>query len=149
FLLVVTILGIGLLALTIILALFEPGLEYRIAEPSNCPLDSPEFSRMLAVLTDAQQHSGTAIRVLTDGPCFYEEELAAIRGAQSHIRLEAYIFQKGEIASRCIEALTERARAGVKVRIVLDAIGSFNTWRRDFRELIDADGDVHWYMPFR
>src|SRR4051812_31407703 len=149
FLLVVTILGIGLLALTIILALFEPGLEYRIAEPITCPLDSPDFSRMLAVLSDAQQHSNTAIQVLTDGPCFYEEELAAIRAAKSHVCLEAYIFQKGEIAGRFIEALTDRARAGVKVRIVLDAVGSFNTWKSDFRELIEAGGEVHWYMPFR
>ena len=87
--------------------------------------------------------------MLTNGDVFYEAELAAIRAATSHICLEAYIFQKGEIASRFIEALTERARAGVKVRIVLDAIGSFNTWRRDFRELIAAGGEVCWYMPFR
>jgi cardiolipin synthase len=149
FLLVVTILGIGLLALTIILALFEPGLEYRIAERVDCPLDSPGFSRMLAVLSDAQEHSRTAVKVLTDGPCFYEAELEAIRAAESHICLEAYIFQRGEIAGRFIEALTERAKAGVKVRIVLDAVGSFNTWKRHFREMIEAGGEVYWYMPFR
>src|SRR5512132_4265262 len=149
FLLVITIAGIGLLVLTVILALFEPGLEYRLAEPVASPLDSPEFSRMLAVLTDAQDHSRTAIQVLTNGDCFYEAELDAIGAAESHICLEAYIFQKGEIATRFIQALTERARAGVKVRIVLAAIGSFNTWRRTFRELIEAGGEVHWYMPFR
>jgi cardiolipin synthase len=149
FFLVVTILGIGLLALSIILALFEPGLEYRIAEPTKCPLDSAEFSRMLAVLSDAQEHSNTKIEVLTNGDVFYEAELAAISEAQSHICLEAYIFQKGEVATRFIEALAERARAGVKVRLIFDAVGSFNTWRRDFRELIEAGGEVHWYMPFR
>ncbi len=149
FLLVITIMGIGLLALSVILALFEPAPEYRISEPPGCALDSPEFSRMLAVLTDAQEHSDTAIEVLPNGECFYEAELSAIRAAQSHICLEAYILQKGEIASRFIEALTERARAGVKVRIVLDAVGSFNTWRRNFRDLLAAGGEVHWYMPFR
>lgn len=148
-LLMITIAGIGLLALSLILALFDPGLEYRIAEPTACPLDSPAFTRMLAVLSDAQQHANTSVAVLTNGERFYEEELAAIGGARSHICLEAYIFQKGEIASRFIEALTGRARAGVKVRIVLDALGSFNTWRRTFRDLIAAGGEVHWYMPFR
>lgn len=148
-LLIITILGIGLLALSVILALFEPAPEYRITEPSHCPLDSPEFSRMLAVLTDAQEHPNTDIEVLTNGEVFYEAELAAIRAARSHLCLEAYIFQKGEVATRFIETLTERARAGVKVRIILDAIGSFNTWKRDFRELIEAGGEVHWYMPFR
>ena len=149
FLLVITILGIGLLGLTIVLALFEPGPEYRIGDRTACALNSKGFSRMLATLSGAQEHPNTSIQVLTNGDQFYEAELEAIRGAQSHICLEAYIFQKGEIANRFIEALTERARAGVKVRIVLDAIGSFNTWRRDFRGLIGAGGEVHWYMPFR
>jgi cardiolipin synthase len=149
FLLVITIMGIGLLALSIILALFEPSPEYRIGEPVDCPLDSKEFSRMLAVLSDAQEHAGTRIEVLTNGEVFYDAELAAIRTARSHICLEAYIFQKGKVARRFIQALTERARAGVKVRIVLDGVGSFNTWERDFREMCEAGGEIHWYMPFR
>ena len=149
FLFVITIMGVGLLALSVILALFEPGLEYRISEPVSCPLDSPEFARMLAVLSDAQEHTDTSVEVLANGETFYEAELKAIREARSHVCLEAYIFQKGAVASRFIDALTERARAGVKVRMILDAVGSFNTWRRDFRELIEAGGEVHWYMPFR
>lgn len=149
FLLVITITGIALQALLLILALFEPGLEYRIAEPPSCPLDSDDFTRMLAVLAEAEPHSGTRVEVLTNGDQFYEAELAAISAAKSHVCLEAYIFQKGEIAGHFIRALTERAHAGVKVRIVLDAVGSFNTWRHTFRELIAAGGEVHWYMPFR
>jgi len=149
FLLVITISGIALQVLLLILALFEPGLEYRIAEPPSCPLHSDDFTRMLAVLAEAEPHTGTSVEVLTNGDQFYEAELAAIGAAKSHVCLEAYIFQKGEIATRFIQALTERARAGVKVRIVLDAVGSFNTWRHTFRELIAAGGEVHWYMPFR
>ncbi len=149
FLLVITITGIAIQVLIIVLALFEPGLEYRIAEPPSCPLDSEEFTRMLAVLAEAEPHSDTAIQVLTNGDQFYEAELEAIGKARSHVCLEAYIFQKGEIATRFIQALTERARAGVKVRMVLDAVGSLNTWRHTFRELIAAGGEVHWYMPFR
>jgi cardiolipin synthase len=149
FLLIVTITGIALQVLIVVLALFEPGLAYRICEPPACPIDSPEFARMLAMLSNAEPHSVAAIRVLTNGDEFYTAELEAIRSARHHVNLEAYIFQKGEIASRFIEALTDRARAGVKVRIVLDAVGSFNTWRHTFRELLAAGGEVHWYMPFR
>jgi cardiolipin synthase A/B len=147
--LVLAITGIAIQALILILAFFEPGLEYRICEPPPTPIDSDEFSRTLAVLADADPHSDTAVEVLTNGDQFYEAELEAIQSARSHVCLEAYIFQKGEIATRFIKAMTERARAGVKVRIVLDAIGSFNTWRHTFRELIAAGGEVHWYMPFR
>ena len=149
FFLTLAITGIALQLLILILALFKPGLEYRIEDPPELPLDSPEFARVVGVLSDAETHRDTRVEVLTNGDAFYEAELAAIAGACSHICLEAYIFQKGEIASRFIAALTERARAGVRVRLVLDAIGSFNTWRSTFRELIDAGGQVHWYMPFR
>jgi cardiolipin synthase len=149
FFLIITITGIALEGLILVLALFEPGLEYRISEPPSCPLDSDEFTRMLAVLSEAEPYSNTAVEVLTNGDQFYEAELEAIAAARSHVCLEAYIFQKGEIATRFIQALVERARAGVKVRIVLDAVGSFNTWRRDFREVLDAGGEVYWYMPLR
>ncbi len=63
--------------------------------------------------------------------------------------LEAYIFQKGEVATKFLDALTERARAGVKVRLVLDAVGCLCTRWSLFRDLIAAGGEVRWYMPFR
>ncbi len=147
--LVLAITGIALQALLLVLALFEPSLPYRIGEEPDVPLDSDDFLRILGVLCDAQVHGDTHVEVLTDGGEFYEAELAAIRSARRNINVEAYIFQKGEIASRFIEALAERARAGVRVSIVLDAIGSFNTWRRTFRKLLDAGGRVEWYVPFR
>jgi len=100
-------------------------------------------------VSDAHLYHDAVLHVLTNGDEFYEAELEAIAAARSHICLEAYIFQKGEIASRYIAALTERARNGVEVRLVLDAVGSFNTWRSTFRELIEAGGKVCWYMPFR
>jgi cardiolipin synthase A/B len=149
YLLVFAIGGIAVSLLTFLIAFFHPGLEYRTGTPDLPPLQSPEFARLVALLSDSEIHPDTAIEVLTNGECFYEAELAAIRGAQSHIALEAYIFQKGEIASRFIDALTERARAGVEVRLVLDAIGSLNTWPSTFRDLIDAGGQICWYNTCR
>jgi cardiolipin synthase len=149
FFLVLAISGILIQLLLLLLALFGPGLPYRIHEPPRAPLDSEDFARLLGGLSDSAPHCDTSVQVLTNGDVFYEAELDAIRAATSHVCLEAYIFQKGEIGGRFIEALTERARAGVEVRVVLDAVGSFNTWKHTFRELIDAGGQVRWYMPFR
>lgn len=141
--------GIALQILLVVLALFEPSLPYRIEQPPGPDLNSEEFARILATLADSEPHRDTQVDVLTNGDAFYEEELKAIAAARSHICIEAYIFQKSEIGSRFIRVLTDRARSGVDVRLVLDAVGSFNTWRRTFRELIDAGGQVRWYMPFR
>lgn len=149
FFLVLAITGIGIQLLLIMIALFEPPLAYRLDQPPDNPVDSPEFARCLGLLADAEPHRDTQVDVLTNGDQFYEAALEAIRLAHSYIGLEAYIFQKGEIASRYINALAERARAGVEVRVVLDAIGSLNTWPGDFRKLTDAGGKVRWYVPFR
>ena len=48
-------------------------------------IDSPEFSRILAALADADPHSDTSIEVLTNGDHFYEAELAAIEGRQPYL----------------------------------------------------------------
>jgi cardiolipin synthase A/B len=148
YLLIFAFAGMAVSLLTFLIAFFHPGLEYRTKITSTPPLDSQEFSRLVALLSDSEAHHGTRVEVLTNGQCFYEAELAEIQHATCHICLEAYIFQRGEIATRFIEALTERARAGVEVRIVLDAIGSLNTSKSMFRELIDAGGQVSWYNAF-
>jgi cardiolipin synthase A/B len=133
----------------LVLALFEPGLRYKIRAMSSLPIDSEDFVRMLGALADAQVHGHNNIEVLTNGEAFYEAELEAIGRARHSVNIEAYIFQKGKIADRFIEALTERAKAGVKVNIVLDAIGSFATWKGYVKPLCDAGGRVEWYHPIK
>ena len=146
---VLAIVGIATILVILILALFEPGLPYCIPDKPDVPTNSKEFARVLAIISDAHLYNDAELDVLTNGNHFYEAELEAIRAARSHICLEAYIFQKGEIAGRYVEALAERARNGVEVRLVIDAVGSFSTTRATFRELTGAGGKVCWYMPFR
>jgi cardiolipin synthase A/B len=146
---IIAIISIAFLALMLFLALFEPGLRYKIYKSPAIPLDSEDFSRVLAALADAQIQRGNRVEVLTNGEVFYEAEIEAIKRARHNINIEAYIFEKGEIASRFLEALTERQRAGVQVNMVIDAIGSVFTWKRYFRELCEAGGRVEWYHPIR
>jgi len=132
----------------LVMALFAPAMRYQVERFEAPPIDSDQFLRTLEALTDAQVNQHSRLVVLTNGEQFYEAELQAIRGATRSVNLEAYIFQRGEVASRFLEALTERARAGVKVNLVLDAIGSFCTSRGYCHNLIDAGGRVEFYHPF-
>ena len=100
-------------------------------------------------LSDAQVHPRTRIEVLTNGEVYYEAELAAIREARHSVNLEAYIFWEGEVTRRFLEALCERARAGVQVNMVLDTVGSFTTSRAYLEPLAAAGGRVGWYHPIR
>jgi cardiolipin synthase len=143
---VIAIIGQGFL---LFLALFEPGLDYKTSTRATCPLDTEDFFRILEALTDSKIHRRNRVEVLTNAEVYYEAELEAIRAARHNINLEAYIFQKGKVTRRFLEALTERARAGVRVNLVLDAIGSFTSWESYFKDLRVAGGRVAWYHPLQ
>jgi cardiolipin synthase A/B len=146
---VLATIAILLQALLLFVAFFDPGLRYRISLHGAESLDSPEFLHSLEAITDAKINHHTGLRVFTNGEHFYEAELQAISAAKTTVNLEAYIFQQGEVARRFTDALTERARAGVKVKVVLDALGSLSTTERYFRQLRAAGGEVEWYNPVR
>jgi cardiolipin synthase A/B len=147
--LVLAIIAIGIQGLILFLAFFGPELPYRIKNVPDAPLESDYFLSLLAVLTDAQVHTNNEVEVLTNGNCFYEAQLAAIHSAEHTIHLEAYIFHRGEIGKRFAEALAERARAGVQVKLIIDYIGSFSMSRHYFRKLTDAGGRLKWYHSLR
>jgi cardiolipin synthase A/B len=147
--LVIAVIAIAFLSFMLFLALFEPGLDYKISLKPTVSLESEEFVYLLEAVTDAKANRHTRVEVLTNGDVYYEAELAAIRAARTSVNLEAYIFQKGEVTKKFVEALTERAKNGVEVRLALDAIGSFASWDSYFAELRAAGGRVAWYHPFR
>ena len=96
------------------------------------------------------------IRVYTEGDRLYGAMLAAIASARQSIELESYIFADDEIGRRFIVALGERSRAGVLVRVHLDAAGSFFWGPRAVQKALTAAGvQVHWFhrwswhMPLR
>jgi len=136
-------------ALVILIALFGPDLRYKISAPTSEAVASSEFAAALEALTDSKLNFSTDLTVLTNGPAFYEAELAAITAAERSVCLEAYIFHKGEIAKRYVDAMTERVRAGVQVNVVLDALGSLRVTKDYFRDFIAAGGRLAWYNPAR
>jgi cardiolipin synthase A/B len=137
------------MALMLFVSLFDPGLRYRISSPRAEQLDSDQFLHMLEAIVDAKVNRHTSLEVLTNGDQFYEAELRAIGGAACTVNVEAYIFQEGEIAKRYLDALTERARAGVKVSLLLDAVGSAGVTGNFVRDFESAGGKLAWYHPVR
>ncbi len=66
----------------------------------------------------------TTLDIFDNGKATYDAIIAAISAARHHIHLEYYIFKDGVVAKRMREALIERARAGVEVRLLLDGLGT-------------------------
>lgn len=145
---VLSLIVVGWQAFLLLMAFFEPPLRYRIESFSAQPINSDDFLKTLEALTDAQVNHRCSLTVLPNGERFYEAQLQAIRNAKRSINLEAYIFQRGQVAERYLDVLEERARSGVKVNLVLDGIGSFSCSRKYCRKLIEAGGRVEFYHPF-
>jgi cardiolipin synthase A/B len=136
-------------AIYILVAIFGPSPRYKIRLPESESVTSKQFLWNLEAITDAKLNRCNRVEVFTNGDQFYEAELQAIRAAKKNINLEAYIFQRGEIAQRYVDALAERAHAGVKVNVVLDAVGSGGTTNAYFAEMTKAGGKIAWYHPLR
>jgi cardiolipin synthase A/B len=131
------------------LALFAPGLPYRIGKEPPENLQSPHFIQTVEALTQSAERDAGKMEVFTNGQNFYEAMLADIRKAKKSINLEAYIVAKGEVAKRLADALAERARSGVEVNVLIDAIGAMSLSKDTFSDLMRANGHVEWYNPIR
>lgn len=139
----------GALFLTwlVLVFLFTPGIGYHVR--ARVPLDSPAFVHTLESMCQAAVHRGNRVEVFTNGEHFYPAMLDTIAAAERSITMECYIFQPGQIATRFIGALGERARRGVTVTLVLDAIGSSAMGRREMAALRDAGVRVEFYQRLR
>lgn len=152
---------LGAIAMLLLTAYFLAGIfgpmpHYEIRDENEIPAnDTPPFLLLLGSLVDAAINRTGRLDVLTNGSAFYPAILAAFRSAQRSINLEAYVFQKSEIARQYVDVLAERARAGVQVNLVLDAFGSLGAPDRFFAPLLQAGGRVvrynrlTWYRLLR
>jgi cardiolipin synthase A/B len=143
---VVCVIALIFFAAFLLSGIFGPTPKYEIANRDQLPSnDSPHFLVLVESMVDAKVNRTGTLEVLKNGPAFYTAELDAIRNARRSVNLEAYIFQKSAIGGQYLEAMTERARCGVSVNVVLDAFGSAGVTRSFFRPLLDAGGKVNWY----
>src|SRR5262249_13611450 len=92
-------------------------------------------------------YRGGTIELLQNGDRFYRAMLDAIQGARDTVNFEVYIFEPDEIGRRFMDALVDRARAGVEVRVLVDAFGSFRLKRPHREELRQAGVKIERFRP--
>ncbi|HJW95162.1 MAG TPA: cardiolipin synthase [Thermoanaerobaculia bacterium] len=107
------------------------------------------FLQTMHALTGAPMTPGNRCEILKNGVQIFPSMLAAIRSARKTINLEFYIYWDGEVGRQFAEALAERARAGVKVKVILDAVGSAAMSRNLIEFLLRNGIDIEWYHPLR
>ena len=112
-------------------------------------VDDPAFLDTVVGLTGAPFVPGNRVTVLENGDAFYPAMLADVRAARHSITIEAYIYWDGEIGLEFAEALAERSRSGVAVKILLDAVGSATIGRRILETLEAGRCQLAWFNPIR
>lgn len=99
--------------------------------------------RLARSLCDAQFFPGNDIRVFTSGQAKMAALEADLRAATQYINLQYYIFTDDNIGRRIADILMEKARQGVKVRVIYDHVGSFRTGNRFWRKMKKAGVECH------
>jgi cardiolipin synthase len=154
----VATLSVLLTALASLLAInLLGGGEKKIEQPIKrlYSTDDPQFERAMGVLLGPPILDGNRYDVLLNGDQIFPSMLEAIRGARKTINFESYIYWSGEVGRQFAEALAERSRAGVRVRLLLDWLGSSKLDDRQIRYMADAGVQVQrfhkptWYQIAR
>ncbi|MBI5623553.1 MAG: cardiolipin synthase ClsB [Elusimicrobia bacterium] len=107
---------------------------------------SPAGSGLLAKNPDLYV-PGNEVRLLEDGEATFQAMLAAIEGARQSVNLETYAFQGGKVGHDFASRLMAKARQGIPVRVILDAVGSLHTSPFFLGRMADAGVQVLDYHP--
>jgi cardiolipin synthase len=139
--------GAVFLVWLVLVFLFTPHINYHLSRRTS--VHAEDFLYTIQSTCQTALHHGNRVDIYTNGPAFYPAMLEAIRSATRSVNMECYIFQPGRIADQFIEALSDRARKGLNVTIVVDAIGSFSLWGRPVRRLREAGCRIESYQRLR
>ncbi len=112
----------------------------------------PETAAIAAVHTmvsagGCEPVGGNTVRLLVSGEEAFNELEVQIRSAKHSIHIMTFILGRDETGRRLVHLLAERARAGVKVRLLLDALGCLFSSRGFVDPLREAGGEVVKFMP--
>ena len=89
------------------------------------------------------------IDIMTDGNAFFPELLKDISAARHHIHIDIYIFEDDALGNLIADALRDKARQGVKVRIVYDDVGCWRVSHCFFESMREEGIEVAPYLPVR
>lgn len=141
----------------LVLALLSGGCATRspLREPlvTDVPVESAVFRQTMGSLIGPAWVEGNTIRTLNNGDEIFPAMLQGIRSAKRSVTFETFIYEDGDVPDVFAAALMERARAGVPVKVILDAVGASKSLGYH-QELRDAGVDLvvyhsPWWLDVR
>lgn len=106
-----------------------------------------QAERAMVRASDAPIVRGNSARILVDGPVAFSAWLDAIASARHWVHLENYILRDDATGRRFRDALIQKAREGVRVRVLYDAVGCWATPKRFWRPFVEGGVEVRAFAP--
>lgn len=114
-----------------------------VAKNSRPPAHLAQRFALASALCGSTYLEGNRVELFDNGTDKFNSLLRDISQAKEYINLQYYILADDHIGMRVIEALMERARAGVKVRVIYDHVGSFKLKRRTLKAMKQAGVEAY------
>ena len=115
----------------------------------NAPPQLDQIVKLVAASTHFPISTASQVELLVGGARTFDSILEAVGQAKSSVHLEYYIFEPDNTGTRLLNALCEKARQGVQVRLLVDALGSKALGRKHYEPLIEAGGEFAFFHPTR
>lgn len=146
------------IAVTVLVTLLAAALAMNFATPEKAlerkiehrhAVSDPQFRREMTVMLGPGIVSGNRITDLQNGQEIFPAMLAAVSAARKTITFETYIYWSGDVGQKMSDALSERARAGVKVSVLIDWAGSVKMEAAMLDQMKTAGVELHRFRPLR
>ena len=144
------------IAITVLVTVLAVVLAMNFATPEktldrkiehHSAVSDPQFRREMSVMLGPGIVPGNRITDLQNGEEIFPAMLAAVSAAQKTITFETYIYWSGEVGQKMADALSERARAGVKVKVLIDWAGSIKMEDAMLEQMETAGVDLYRFRP--
>jgi cardiolipin synthase A/B len=110
----------------------------------ECDVGIESLLPSLAGITLGSQIAGNSVEILQNGK-FWDVLIERIGMAKKSIHYETFLWKEGKLGKRMAKAFAERAKEGVKVRVMLDANGSGGIGKSEVATMEKAGVDVHFF----
>ncbi len=119
----------------------------RLAVPLADGVRDPGFADLLEKIDDSPIHPSNRVKIYTNGDEAFGAMREALQAARDEILLESYILSDDAVGRRFLESLAAAVQRGVAVKVLADAVGSFDTRREFWREMGDHGIEVRLFHP--
>jgi len=144
--------GIAIVVLAlgaVVFVTFTSEKEIRLPVRSSYAVEDAQFQRSMSTLLGPALVPGNRVDTLLDGDQIFPAMLEAIRNARRTITFETYIYWSGSVGKEFADALSERARDGVKVHILVDWVGSQKMEAALLEQMQSSGAQIYKYHPPR